>query len=236
VFPWCPLRLKVNESFCNIISNYSSLIRLAKQKMATDLPFDTSLANIWRSWYSFRRGKRKTFELETFSYNLEANLRQLQTDIEQEKYKHGPYRTFIVSDNKKREIRVASIRDRVVHRLLYDYLVLLYDDTFIFDVWSCRANKGLVGAIKRTQIFLAKYNSAFIWRADISKFFDNIDQGVLWEILERKLSDEKALNLLSTVIGSYSRDSDRRTPIREREREREREQTPCGRVECLLAI
>ncbi|OQA03273.1 MAG: Reverse transcriptase (RNA-dependent DNA polymerase) [bacterium ADurb.Bin400] len=142
---------------------------------------------------------------------------KLYEDIASGSYKHGPYKTFTVCDNKKREIRVASIRDRVVHRLIYDYLVALYDHTFIYNVWSCRENKGLIGAITRSQHLLSANPHAYVWRADISKFFDNVGQSVLWGILARKVKDPNALKLLEEIIASYPR-----------ERERERDERPSG--------
>jgi len=92
-----------------------------------------SIANIWRCWYKFKRGKRKTSELEYYQYYLERNLADLHNDLDSNGYKHGAYRKFVVTDNKRREISVASIKDRIVHRLLYEYLAEIYDKTFIFD-------------------------------------------------------------------------------------------------------
>ncbi len=163
-------------------------------------PFDTSLPKIWSSWYAFARGKNKTPELEEFTFHLESNLSKLQKEINAGIYRHGEYRTFTVFENKKREICVATIRDRVVHRLLYDYLVNIYDKTFIFDAWSCRKNKGLLGCILRAQDFLHKSPHSFVWRADIKKFFDNVDRDILSNILKRKVTDERALPLLSEAI------------------------------------
>ena len=176
---------------------------------------DLSLSNIWQSWYQFRKGKRPTKELERFSYYLEENLQNLRLDLGSQNYHHGGYNKFIITDSKRREISVASIRDRVIHRLLYDYLTDIYDKTFIFDVWSCRKGKGLVGAIERTQKFLRKYPGSFVWRTDIKKFFDNVDHKTLLEILAIKISDSKTFWLLRKVIKSYS------VSIAERERERE---------------
>jgi RNA-directed DNA polymerase len=164
-------------------------------------PFDTSLPKIWSSWYAFVKGKNRTPELEEFTFNLESNLSRLQKEIESGAYKHGAYRTFTVFENKRREISVATIRDRVVHRLLYDYLVDIYDKTFIFDAWSCRKNKGLLDCILRAQAFLHHNPKSYVWRADIKKFFDNIDRDVLLNILKPKVTDKKALSLLSEVIG-----------------------------------
>ena len=185
-----------------------------------NVSMDISLANIWQSWYRFCRGKRKTKELEIFQYFLEENLQQLHRDLENKTYAHGDYKKFIVNENKKREISVASIKDRVLHRLVYEYLVEIYDRTFIFDAWSCRKNKGLVGAIERTQKFLKEYSNSYVWRSDISKFFDSVNQEILLKIIYRKISDENTRKLIKEIIDSYQTNSEAQI---ERERERERE-------------
>lgn len=115
---------------------------------------DMSLENIWDSWFAFRKGKRDTAELHEFQYYLEKNLAELHDDLREERYQHGAYRKFVVCDNKRREVCVAGIRDRVVHRLVYSFLEPIYDKTFIYDAWSCRKGKGLLGAIERISGFL----------------------------------------------------------------------------------
>lgn len=164
---------------------------------------DFSLSNLWRSWYKFRQGKKRSREIDHFSYYLERNLFLLWQELNNDLYIPGLYRNFVVTDNKRREISVAPIRDRVVHRLFYEYLTDLYDKNFFFDVWSCRKGKGLVGAIDRTQSFLHSYPESLIWRADISKFFDNVNQDTLINILGRKVLDPKGLGVISTIIRSY---------------------------------
>lgn len=171
---------------------------------------DLSLTNIWKSWFKFQRGKSKTSELEYFSYYLEQNLQKLFFDLNT-KYRHGGYNKFIITDNKRREISVASVRDRVVHRLVYEYLYKIYNKTFIYDAWSCRKEKGLIGAIERAQKFLSRCPHCFVWRADIKKFFDNVDQQTLLKILSLRIKDVKAMNILKEIIASHS------ISIRERE-------------------
>jgi len=180
-------------------------------------PLDVSILNLWYAWRKFRKGKRRSAELEEFAYYLENNLFCLADELNDDSYRHGGYRVFYVMDNKKRRIAVASIRDRVVHRLLYEYLVPIYDPTFIADVWSCRKKKGLFGAIERTQKLLHQYPESFVWRSDVVKFFDNVDPEVLFELLRKRISDGHALRILREVIDSSLSLS------LERERERERE-------------
>ena len=161
------------------------------------------LGNIWRSWFAFRKGKRATLELHEFQFDLEKNLFGLRRDMVNGTYRHGSYRRFTVCDNKRREISVAGIRDRVVHRLIYDYLVPIFDKVFVFDAWSCRTGKGLLGAIERAQGFLKKSPRAYVWRADIKKFFDSVDQGVLMGLVSRRVGDPRALGLIGEVVGSF---------------------------------
>ena len=163
---------------------------------------DFSLSNIWKSWFKFRKGKRITKALGYFQYHLEENLWRLYVDLNNGKYRHGGYRHFTIKEKKRRDIAVASIRDRVCHRLVYEYLVAVFDKTFIYDAWSCRKDKGVVGAIKRTELFLRKYPGSFVWRADIKKFFDNINREKLIEMVSRKIADKKAIWLIKEIINS----------------------------------
>jgi len=167
---------------------------------------DLSLENIWRSWHAFRKGKLAGAEHHEFQFNLEQNIAVLWGDLNDGTYRHGGYKTFVVNDNKRREISVASVKDRVVHRLLYDYLNRIYDKTFIYDAWSCRLGKGLLGSIQRAQGLLKKHPQGFVWRADIKKFFDSVDQETLLKILLLRIKDARTFGLLEAIIGSYALD------------------------------
>lgn len=156
-----------------------------------------------------------TAELHAFQFYLEMNLFRLHQDLESGTYGHGGYRKFTVCDNKRREISVSCIRDRVVHRLIYDYLVPIFDRTFIYDAWSCRTGKGLLGAIERVQSFLRKNPRAYVWRADIRKFFDSVDQAELIKLIERRISDPKALRLIREVVSSFPTVQREREPLSE---------------------
>ena len=164
---------------------------------------DFSLANIWQTWSAFRADKKGSAAIVEFEYQLEGNLWQLQAELANGAYQHGLYAHKIVNEQKRRNIAVAKVRDRVVHRLLYDYLVPIWDKTFIYDAWSCRRGKGLHGAINRTQSFMKSYQGGWVWRTDVAKFFDSVDQNTLRQLLRRRIIDPATLRLLDEVIGSY---------------------------------
>src|SRR3990172_2613625 len=171
--------------------------------MGNDNSIDLGLKNIWDCWWEYKKGKKKTQEFYEFQEKLEENLYRLFLDLNNGRYRHGGYRKFIVADNKRREISVSPIRDKIVHRLIYDYLIRIYDKTFISDAWSCRKGKGLLGAIERTQYFLRKYPKAWIWRADIRRFFENVDHEILLKIISHRVKDEKSLKLIEKIIRSH---------------------------------
>lgn len=165
---------------------------------------DLSLSNLYKCWRLFRRGKKASREIVEFEYFLENNLRGLEKDLHSGIYKHGCYRQFEVVDNKRRLIKVAGVRDRVVHRLVYEYLKPIFDPAFIYDVWSCREGKGLIGAVKRSQKFLYQRSRGYVWRSDIKKFFDNVDKQILLQLIERKIIDNQAVGIIREIIFSQS--------------------------------
>lgn len=158
---------------------------------------------LWRSWRSFRRGKRLTPELEKFEYHIEDELGWLYRDISNKSYTHGQYRHFTVNDNKPRMIAVPELTDRIVHRLVYDYLVEVFDRTFIYDVWSCRTGKGLLAAIDRSSQLFQRFHGSYVWRTDIAKYFDSVDHEVLKSLIRFRVSDPTVLWLVDEIIDSY---------------------------------
>lgn len=172
--------------------------------MMGSVSIDLSVPALWRCWLRFVRGKKRTLNFEHFRFHVEKNLTALHRELRDGTYRHGSYLSFCVNDTKRREIAVASIRDRFVHRLLYEHLVGIYDRTFIYDVWSCREEKGLLAAIERAQKFLAENRNGFFWRGDVRKFFDSVDHAILLHILGRRINDDVTMRLLKTVIDSYT--------------------------------
>lgn len=62
-----------------------------------------------------------------------------------------------------------------------------------------RKGKGLIKAIKRAQSFI-KSNNEYYLKADIKKFFDNIDYEILIGLIEKKIKDKRLMMLINTII------------------------------------
>ena len=77
-----------------------------------------------------------------FEMHLEDNLFSLYEDLQNSNYKHSAYKHFQVFDNKKRDIYKARVPDRVIHQIIFDYLLSLFEPEFISDSYASRIGKG----------------------------------------------------------------------------------------------
>jgi len=77
-----------------------------------------SFENLHLAYLKARKCKRYRSEILKFSYNLEENLLRLQQELLTQTYHHGSYKEFVVCDSKKRKIKAAPFKDRVVHHAL----------------------------------------------------------------------------------------------------------------------
>lgn len=110
--------------------------------------------NLHLAYLKARRGKRYRNKILEFGHKLEENLLSLKSDLESGIYQHGQYRQFIVCDSKKRQIKAAPFRDRVVHHAVCNIIEPIFEKGFIYDSYACREEKGTHKAVKRLQSFL----------------------------------------------------------------------------------
>lgn len=168
-----------------------------------------TLENIFNAWIEFRKGKRGKEDVQLFERNLEDNIFQLYFELKNKTYRHSSYQSFYVNDPKQRHIHKASIRDRVIHHLLYKYLYEAFDKSFIYDSYSCRLEKGTHKAIFRLEKLTRKISRNYIkpcWivKCDVKKFFASIDHEILITLLKTKMCDVSILRLLKEVVYSFT--------------------------------
>jgi RNA-directed DNA polymerase len=196
-----------------------------------------SVENLLVAWQEFIVDKKQKADVRIFAQQLLPNILSLHDDLINLAYKHSSYQQFNINDPKARVIHKATVRDRLMHHAVYRILYPMFDQSFIFDSYSCRLDKGTHKAVKRLESFTRKvsrnYNRpCFALKCDVKKFFDSVDHQILMKILEKKITDQKTLWLLREIVSSFSRRSSGQLTLfdsrqyaganRERERERER--------------
>jgi len=172
--------------------------------------YDTiiTIEKLLQAWQEFLRYKKNRKDVILFQAKLMDNILDLFNDLKSKTYKHGGYFAFNISDPKPRQIHKATVRDRLLHHLIYQELYEYFDSKFIYDSYSCRIDKGIHKAINRFRYFFRKVSknntkTCFVLKCDIRKFFANIDHAILKKILSKGTFDTDTLWLLGQVIDSF---------------------------------
>ncbi len=180
-----------------------------------------SFENLHYAYLKARKGKRYKDEILRFGCHQEELLLQLREELLNETYRHGEYKEFIVCDSKKRHIKAAPFRDRIVHHAFCRIVEPIFDKGFVYDSYACRKNKGTRAAVLRLKKFLrSAYDNeegnimgGYVLKCDISKYFDNVDHSILFELIGKKIEDKKVLNLAGMIIESTCTKAGKGIPI-----------------------
>src|SRR3989304_3140666 len=111
--------------------------------------------NLYRAYLDCKKRKTNTLNHLRFAENLEENLLELEDQLQNRTYKPGRSIAFVVEKPKIREIFAADFRDRVVHHLLCNYLIPVFEKIFIYDSFACRKEKGTHRAMFRLKRFVS---------------------------------------------------------------------------------
>jgi RNA-directed DNA polymerase len=168
----------------------------------------TSLRHIFECWDQFKRGKRKRKDVQYFERHLEDNIFQLQHDLTNFQYAHDSYEQFYVTDPKQRHISKASVRDRLVHQVVYDTLNEVLDKKFIFHSLSSRLGKGTHIGITLLHRMIRKVSAngkkpCYALKMDIRRFFDTVDHCILKTLLRKHIQDKHILKTTDMIIDSF---------------------------------
>lgn len=147
-----------------------------------------------------RGGKRKYPQVAEFEHNLGENLLQLQAELQNQTYRPGPYRHFMIIERKVRKISAAPYRDRVVHHALMNIIQPIFETRFIFDSYACRKGKGTHRALDRAQYFARRY--PYVLQSDIRQFFPSIDHTILRNLISRSIACRGTMGLIDLILES----------------------------------
>ena len=157
-----------------------------------------SFDNLVKACRKAMKGKKDKESVAWFNFNMEFELIKLQKQLVSGAYEPGPYRCFFVHDPKERYICSVDFKDRVVHHAICRVLEPLFEKWFIHYSYACRIDKGTHRAVSKVQNWSVM--TGYFLKADVRKFFESVDHGVLKSLLSRKIKDKKLLKLLEKII------------------------------------
>ncbi|MBQ6437921.1 RNA-directed DNA polymerase [bacterium] len=149
------------------------------------------------AYYQARRNKRYTANQLKFELNLDRELHELFVDIRDRQYQLGQSIAFVVAKPKLREIFAATFRDRVVHHLVYNWIIDYWERHFIYDSYSCRQDKGTHFGMRRLAHYIRQVTAnythpAWVMKVDISSYFTSMHHGIMLQLASRILTDPRA--------------------------------------------
>ncbi len=166
-----------------------------------------SYDNLLLAFTKARKHKTQKPYVIEFEKNLENNL--LRSELLLHSYNPKPLIHFIIHDPKTRKISKSDFRDRIVHHALHNIIEPIFEASFIYDSYANRIGKGTLKAIQRFDAFKRKASKnntvkCYILKADIKKYFENVDHTVLISIIKKKIADKRVLWLIQKILSNYS--------------------------------
>lgn len=163
----------------------------------------TSLENLFSCWMKAKRNKGNRLRIQRFNQNPLSHLITIQSRLRSYSYEFGPYKTFTVREKKWREVVDAPIKDRIVHWMLYEYLLPIWQPRFIQDTFGNLPGRGSHAAVKRLAAFARQPTNQWALQLDISKYFHSVPHLELAERAVRYVGDHSIRQLMYSLIGSY---------------------------------
>jgi len=166
--------------------------------------------NLFSAFLKARKKKTKKAYVLEFEKNLIENLELLRTELKLHSYRPEPLVSFIVRDPKTRTISKSAFMDRVVHHALCNIIEPILSRSFIYDSWANRKGKGTLQAVMRFNKFQRKASknntrTCFVLKADIRKYFENINHRILLDIIGRTIKDSRVLWLVKHILNNPMR-------------------------------
>lgn len=146
-------------------------------------------------------------KIENFNDYYTVNIAKLENALKQKSYEVGKYNIFLIEEPKIRVIMSQNIIDKLANHLVAQYFLIdILEKDLIEENIATRKNKGTKYGIDLTKKYLNQIkkdtSDIYFLKFDISKYFYSIDQCILKELINKKIKDKDALNLLYKIIDS----------------------------------
>ncbi len=167
-----------------------------------------SLNGLHIAFNKAKQNKPSSRGVAIYERNLGTKLSIIRKQILSETFYFGPYREFIVKDPKWRLIAASPLKDRIIHWVLYDYLLAIFYPTFIKESYGNIPKRGSSKALKKAVELMKKKEYTYFLQIDFSKYFYSIHHDILLTQIKRKIKNPLIFSLIEKLIRSFKTGAD----------------------------
>lgn len=167
----------------------------------------TALDNLFPCWLKARQAKLHNLRVQRFDTDPLHYLGLIQQRLRERTYTFGPYRSFTIREKKFRQVIDAPMKDRVVHWMIYQYLLPIWQPRFILDTYGNLPGRGTHAAVQRLANFTRKPCNTWVLQLDISKYFHSVPHALLTKRVLRYIGNENLRRLIIALVDSYRTDN-----------------------------
>lgn len=185
----------------------SSRINIKEYKMQE---FDKVIefGNLYAAYKRSKSGKGHYYSKNKFQMRTLDNILQIQQKIESHSFSVGTYNRFMIYDPKERVIEAGSFESKIVqHSLCDNVLIPRLSKEFIVTNFAGQKNKGTLYGLDWLKAHeLEAYHrygmDCWIVKADVSKYFYNINHELLKDMIYFHFADDDIRWLCDQFIES----------------------------------
>jgi len=160
--------------------------------------------NIRMAHKNAKKGKSHYSEVLEVERNPEQHIREIHDMLINKTFTTAKYRTKIIHEPKTRIIyKLPYFPDRIVHHAVMNVIQPIWDNVFIYDLYSAIPGKGLHKGVSKLRHFMENNeNTRYCLKFDIRNFYQSVNHDVLIGLVKRKIKCKDTLWLLEDIIRS----------------------------------
>ena len=174
----------------------------------TDYEKVCDFGNLYKAYRKSKCGKGYSVSSMKFQMRTLDGICLIKQMLETKTYQVSPYHEFTIYEPKERIIKACSFKDKIVQHSICDNVLLPTLRTeFIQTNYAGQIGKGTLYGLDclKSQMQSAYYKYGYdcwIIKADISKYFYNIDHNILKDIVKYHVKDDDVYWLCEKFIDS----------------------------------
>lgn len=152
--------------------------------------------------------------LRDFEHDWARHMGTLADELRNGSYRPVPPKRISIpkASGGQRAIAILTVRDRVAQRAVQQVLEPLFDPFFLDCAYGCRPGLGVPQAIERVQRY-ADQGLTWVVDADISNYFESIDQRIVLGLVRQRIDDGAVMRLIAQWLSTGTIDQSDVQPL-----------------------